>query len=207
MTIDATPGGANANSYLTLAEAQTYWASRLFTDIWDNSDDQSVALVWASRMLGVMTRPYKYLVPDQNGVAAYYRTRPTWTGTIATSTQALLWPRIGMYDGRGIAVPETVVPIELKEAVAEFAGQMSKSDRTADIDNFAQGVTSVRAGSVALTLKQREEGLLMTKVLPDVVLFMLVPSWLTDEIVTPARAALFDVVGLACPNRRRTEGW
>jgi hypothetical protein len=256
-TIVATPGAANANSYLTRAEAQAYFDARLSVAGWDDADDQDVLLIMATRVIDAIARPLKTFVPAQGGIAAYYRTRRTWTGAPASTTQRLAWPRTGMYDGNGnsldfgitsitVASPTivttsrphgratgdivfvtgsdstplldgahavtvissttfsiavnvtvagttgsmTIIPQDLKEATAEMAGQLGNADRTLDNDVIVQGLTSVRAGSVALTFKDMIE----TRVLPDAVWDLMPPSWFTAEVITPAWPALFDVV-------------
>jgi hypothetical protein len=190
MAIDATVGGPNANSYETLVEAQAYFLTRLPLAGWDDAADQSVLLIMATRVLNAVLRPAKTLVLAQGGNPAFYRTRRTWTGAPASSTQRLAWPRTGMYDANGNAIPSNVIPQDLKDAESELAGQLGTSDRTLDNDVIVQGLTSVRAGSVALTFKDMIE----THVLPDAVWLLMPPSWFTDEIITPAWPAEFDVV-------------
>lgn len=87
----------------------------------------------------------------------------------------------------------SIVPQALKDAESEFAGQLLKGDRTLDNDVLLQGLTSVKAGSVALTFKDQ----FFKQTMPDAVLALFVPSWLTDETVEPALPALFDVVSAA----------
>lgn len=96
-----------------------------------------------------------------------------------------------MLDRNGNAIAENVIPQELKNATAELAGQMGKTDRLVDSDVAVQGLTSVKAGTVALTFKN---DILTLKTLPDAVLDLLVPSWLTDQTVQPMYQAEFDVV-------------
>ena len=73
IAIDATVGGAAANSYVLLADAQTYMSGRLNSSAWDTAttDQQNRALVSASAEL----------------------TNLSWVGRRATVTQALAWPR------------------------------------------------------------------------------------------------------------------
>lgn len=191
LVLIATSGAVDANSYPTLAEAQTYWESRLFTGIWDDSDDQTAALVWATRTLDALLSPRRYYVPGVDGAPGVYRTRPTWTGAVATQTQALAWPRFNMLNRNGVAILSTVIPRELKEATAELAGWMSQADRTADNDVAVQGITDLKAGPVSLSFRKFLD---TSKVLPDSVLDLLVPSWLTNEVVSGAFSAEFDVV-------------
>jgi hypothetical protein len=186
-TIDATVAGPAANSYETVAEAQAYFDTRLPVAAWD-SGDQEVLLIMATRTINANLRAHTEIF-FQNGVA-YRRTHRTWTGAPATTTQKLAWPRTGMFDANGNAIPSNVIPQDLKDAESEMAGQLGTSDRTLDNDVIVQGLTSVRAGSVALTFKEFIE----TKVLPDAVWALMPSSWFTEEFITPVLLAEFDVV-------------
>lgn len=193
VVIVATPGAANANSFETLAEALAYFETRFGVPGWDVEwelvDNQSAMLVMATRTIVSLFSPRRALVRDKD-MGPYYRTFPTWTGSPASATQALPWPRIGMFDRNGNAIASNVIPQALKDAESEMANQLAKADRTLDNDISIQGITSVKAGSVALTFKDNIE----VKPLPDAVFNLLVPSWLTDEIITPAWPAEFDVI-------------
>ena len=178
--IIATVGAANANSYVTLDEAEAYWQTRIFPDMWDDSEDQEAACIMATRVLDSMAVPHRKLI--KMGDAWYYMTDPQWTGAVATSTQALAWPRTGMVDRLGRAILDTVLPQELKDAVSELAGQLSKADRTLDNDVITQGIKSIKAGSVALEFNEY----IGTYVIPDMVWNLMPDSWFTDELVTPA---------------------
>lgn len=190
LVIDATVGGVSANSYETLLEAQDYFDARLPVAGWDNANSQDVLLAMATRLLENYAQSLKKLVPAANGIAAYYLVGRKWTGSPATTTQRLSWPRIGMYDINGNLIPSTVIPEELKEAQSELAGQLGNADRTLDNDVITQGVTSVRAGSVSVTFKDQ----IFKQLIPDAVLDLLVPGWLTDEVIEPANPAQIDLV-------------
>lgn len=192
-TIDATVGGVSANSYETHAEANTYFDNRIpVTPPWVASG-QEVYLITATRELDALCQPFKTLVPAQGGVMAYYRIRRQWTGTPATATQRLSWPRIGMFDHNGNEIPSNVIPQALKDAESEFAGQLKKGDRTLDNDVIIQGLTSIKAGSVALAFKDN----ITPQVIPDAVFNLMPQSWLTDEGYEPALQAQFEVVSRA----------
>lgn len=178
----ATPGAIDANSYETVAEAQDYFDTRLSITEWDDADSQEALLIMGTRILDAMNRPLRVLVPAQQGMAAYYRIRRQWTGQPTSSVQALAWPRTGMYDANGFPLDPTIIPIQLKEALSELAGQLAKEDRTLDNDVIVQGVTSVKAGSVAVTFKNS----IFPQVIPDAVLNLMPPSWFTDELIEPA---------------------
>lgn len=194
LTLIATPGAPDANSYLTEEEADAYFESRIPLDPpWDEVEDKARLLVMATRLLDATFQPMKIFVPFKPGqgtASGYYRTRPQWTGYPATKTQRLAWPRRKMYDRNGNEIPDNVIPEELKEAVAEFAGQLAMRDRSLDNDVVVQGITSIRAGSVSLSFK---DGVL-PQVIPDAVRNLLVESWLTDELIEPAQQAEFGVL-------------
>lgn len=198
LVLDATVGGANANSYETVVEAQTYMDGRIAVAEWDDADLQAALLVMATRQMDVMfaQSPNRILMRPANQ-SAYYLTARQWTGAPASDTQALAWPRTGMKDRLGRDIPSNVIPIELKNAVAEFAAQLAKADRTLDNDVIVQGLTSVKAGSVSLSFKDAIEA----QVIPDAVLNMLPGWWYTDEIIEPAMPAQFDVMTSSCRYR------
>ena len=79
VTIDATAGGASANSYITLSDAQ---------DIVDGMVEDADVTAWASA------------TTDQKNRALYTATqrldRERFLGARATDTQALQWPRTGV---------------------------------------------------------------------------------------------------------------
>lgn len=191
VTLVATPGAANANSYLTLAEANAYFETRIHTALWDAFGEQEKALMMATRTIDRLAQPFKYLVPAKDAQSAYYKTRPYWTGTPSTSTQALAWPRVGMFDMNGNAIAEDEIPSELKEATAELAQALITADRTLDNDIIVQGISSLKAGSVSLSFKD----IIERQVIPDAVWNTMPPSWFNDAVVEPALAAIFERIG------------
>lgn len=152
--IVATAGDAAANSYCTLAEANSYHDARLFVTTWTGAtdDDKSKALLMATRLLDAMY---------------------DWAGWCVTSTQALQWPRSGVPNAHLTGdVEPTVIPTELKNATAEFARQLITADRSLDSDVETQGLQSLTAGPVSLAFRDG----VRAKVVPDAVLNLL-PSW------------------------------
>jgi hypothetical protein len=185
VTLDATVGGASSNTYCTEAEATAYFNARVpLATPWDEVEDPTAALAMAARVLDALAQARTYRQGDK------MITTKAWTGSPATTTQRMAWPRIGMYDANGNAIPSTVIPIDLKNAQAELAGQLSLSDTTLDNAATVQGIKSVKAGSVSIDFKDMIE----KHVLPDSVWWLLPASWLTDEIYASALSALFDVV-------------
>lgn len=181
ITIVATPGASDANSFCTLTEANTYHERRIALDpAWvTTGDPPAILLIMATRILNAMTVARKHLRWDKEGKPYFYTSR-AWTGSIVDEVQALAWPRKGMFDRLGRAIAENAIPQELKDATSELAGQLGLGDRTLDNDVKVQGITSIKAGSVALSFKEVIEA----QVLPDMVLNLMPPSWFTDEIVT-----------------------
>lgn len=188
----ATPNSATANSFITLDEYAYYHARRFPLDppVVVTGDVAARNVIMATRVLCAMVVPRKTMRWDKEGKPFYYTSR-AWTGTIATATQVLAWGRDGMLDRLGRAIANNVIPQELKDATAELAGQLGNSDRTLDNDVAVQGITSIKAGSVALTFKE----MISVQVLPDMVLNLMPPSWFTDEIVSYAtQSFLFEAV-------------
>jgi hypothetical protein len=150
ITIVATPGATDANSYCTKAEADTYHTGHLYGSAWEDADTDTKnrALVSATRLL------------DEH---------IEWDGHVTVQTQALLWPRAGMYYENSWYIDGSVVPQKLKEAVAEFARLLIVEDRTAENDIAAQGITAIAAGAVNLTFNGRTRA----KVIPDSVYYMI----------------------------------
>jgi hypothetical protein len=99
-TIDATLKGASANSYVTLAEADTYFETVPDSSTWtDKTDDQkNRAIISATRWIDALS---------------FY-------GDRCTETQALKWPR-EEYKVDGIELACTLIPADIKYATYELA--------------------------------------------------------------------------------------
>jgi hypothetical protein len=192
------PGASDANSYETLAEFNAYLAIRLHVPATVTvADDptKETALVMGTRVLNDLTIRRRRLVIAQyrSGVEKFYLTPPYWTGQPATDTQNLPWPRIGMRNRNGVAIPINVIPQELKDALSELSMQLMSTDRTLDNEIIDQGITDITAGPVSLSFKD----IIPIKVIPDAVYNLLVPSWLTEETYEPIPMARFGTIGLS----------
>lgn len=114
MALNSTAGDANADSYISLVDADTYFTLRGETT-WTGPDTIKE---------NALRRGTTYL--DNQ-----YRTR--WLGLTVTIQQALSWPRCdgmrGYYRGytqllldiNGFQIPQTVVPLQVQRAAAEAA--------------------------------------------------------------------------------------
>ena len=189
VTVVATPGAANANSFLTVSEAQAIVDAHTPVAEWDTVDDQGALLVMATRIISAFFSGRRTLV---HGKDPSTRVFPAWTGLPATTTQRLPWPRSGMYDMNGNAIATDVVPEDLKIATTELALALAKEDTTGDNDAAAGGISSVKAGSVSVSFKN--DMWITSKPLPDSVMLYLVPSWYTDEYLDGTRIFDFGTV-------------
>lgn len=132
IVIVATPGAANANSFGTLEEADAYFATRLYSTAWTSADIEvkKAALIMATSALTANI---------------------CWVGSPTDAVQVLPFPRTGMSDRNGNEIADTVIPQDLKIAEFELALAMLKSDRTAESDIEAVGLTKLKAGPVELS--------------------------------------------------------
>jgi hypothetical protein len=132
LTVIATAGAANANSYITVAEADAFMAQNFYAAAWEDveADAKAQLVITATRMLD---EQYE------------------WLGIINSTTQALRWPRGWVLDRDGAKyLDSTTIPTFLKNATAEMARMLSLKDRQQTLDDATSGITSVTAGSVSV---------------------------------------------------------
>jgi len=130
LTLDATVGGVNSNSYVTEAEGDAYHESRLFSTDWSGSTTllKEAALVWASRILD-----YTF----------------EWAGDKFTIEQAMRWPRFAVLDRDGQLFDSNEIPVELKDAVSELARLLIVTDRTGE--SGTEGLSKLKVDVIELT--------------------------------------------------------
>lgn len=135
LILDATPGGAAANSYVSVADAQAYFDARMHVSAWTNATtpNKELALCAATARL------------EQEG----------YTGWRYSDAQRLKWPRDGAKDEDGVVFGPADVPDRVKFATCELALHMLAAGTTdtqaaSGLEPFA--ALSV-AGSVDLTLR------------------------------------------------------
>lgn len=168
MALDATVGGGAANSFVTNAEADAYFADRLFNTGWTGAEEnQDAALIMATR--GINAQCYR--------------------GTAASETQALQFPRTGLTLPNGYSTTATEIPRLIKEATYEYALYLlnSATDATLERSQVAEGLSELKAGPV--TLKFRAD--FDYKLLPGNVLSLIPAIWFCDyEVKTFAFTAM-----------------
>lgn len=114
--IDASIGGENSNSYLTLVRANVLTEQLPHMEFWltDTDVNKSQLLVHATRMIDLHFTP---------------------VGSRASTTQALDWPRSDVVDvGIGALISDAVIPSFVEMATVEWAGALHQNpDPYADI--------------------------------------------------------------------------
>lgn len=120
MTVNVEVGGVNANSYVTVAEADAYFDIMFGKDLWIDADpyDKDGLVVLASKTLD------QYMI---------------WFGERATSEQSMEWPRID--------VPYVGIPQRLKEACFELAFHILTNG---GISFTNQNVDAVKIGPISV---------------------------------------------------------
>jgi hypothetical protein len=184
MALVATVGAADANSYGTLAEAELYFADRLFTDAWTALTDpqKTGLLIWATRIAEnrVSNEWPKEQLPNDATIRILSELKGdddcfvVWTGSPATEVQALAWPRTNMRNRNGFTLADDVIPDRLKEWQFEIALKYAAEDRTVENSAGAQGLVGLKAGPVDLKWAQ---GAPNPKLISGAVMQSLVPSW------------------------------
>lgn len=109
MSLVTTPGAVNADSYVSVMDADAYFSARGVTAWIGSEADREAAL----------RRATDYLENTYRG---------RWVGTRTTRDQALAWPRIDgsghaqlLEDADGFDLPDNVVPKNIQCATAEVA--------------------------------------------------------------------------------------
>ncbi|KAF1706286.1 DnaT-like ssDNA-binding protein [Pseudoxanthomonas sacheonensis] len=122
-------GKADAEAYITVADADAYFAAR------GNA-------AWAALTTG---QKEQALLLGADYMEAVYGSR--WKGDRVSMTQALSWPRDGVCVN-GFEVPDDVVPVAVQRANAELAVRASAG--TLLVDQGAQ-VVSETVGPISVT--------------------------------------------------------
>lgn len=140
MDIITTPSAPDANSYLSLDDANTILdEQRLWTTKWDatSDDDKTRALLYATRILDTFF---------------------IWEGTIAVyPSQKLAWPRYGVVDRERRLYDNTTIPDVVQQATAELALFLLTRDRTAEPQIWSQGLSELRVGPIDLKVDRRRD--------------------------------------------------
>ncbi len=200
-TLIVTPGAADANSWASYTEYQAYWANRLFNTVASGATQPvaETAMKWACLLMSSLFN---------------------WTGSAVDDVQALPWPRNGMLSLTGFPIPNTVNPVQLKNAQCEYAGILLSGDRTKDnpalkVMGSETAVSSLKVGPVAFSFNNATFSSLeafdayirslgadfqyLSKAMPDSVRALLPPSWYVQaQLKRPVLFATFGSRGSDC---------
>lgn len=128
LNVETGTGAANSESYCSVAYATTYHANR---------GNSTWALLTTAQMEEALRRATDYI--EQT-----YRLR--WLGLRTSSTQALSWPRSGVYV-EGYALVSDAIPIALVNACAEMALKAAAGELLPDL---AQGVVREKVDALEI---------------------------------------------------------
>lgn len=129
LTLDATVGGASSNSYVTLAEATTYFEARLNVTDWTGAASDDIR----NRALAMATQRIDF---------------EEYMGNRAAETQALKFPRSDLPLIDGVGWESTEIPIDIKTATYELAIYMLGKDMTAANDD--QALDALKIGPIGI---------------------------------------------------------
>lgn len=104
LTVETGTGLPTADSYLSVADADTYWSTHGSPADWISAEDtdKETALRLATQNLEA-------------------RFLTIWSGRRVYQGQALAWPRYGVRDADGFPIFATTIPARLQYATAEMA--------------------------------------------------------------------------------------
>lgn len=144
LTLIETAAASNANTYVTLAEAETIMETVFHKDAWTAATDanKKIVLVEATRLLD-----------------AHYE----WNGIKYTDAQSLRWPRYSVYDPDGDDLDYDSIPSFLKTATALLALSILSEDVTAEPDTA--GFKELKVGPLELVVDKIDR----SRVIPDTV--------------------------------------
>lgn len=149
LVVEDGTGLANAESYYSVANTDTYFSSKrgdsvTYADDWTAATTavKEACLRWATRLID------KYWLFD---------------GEKSTTTQALRWPRRYVYDIEGDEIDGDDIPTDLEYATAEMArALLVDPDRVEDQE---VGLSALSVGTINLTFDKYDR----IKVLPKTV--------------------------------------
>ena len=115
-------GLPNANSYVSLAEADDILITNIHNAAWDalTNTQKEYLLSWSTSLLD---------------------TKADWDGEKTYPTSALRWPRKYIVDRECVAIPSDSIPKQLKQATAQYARYLVENDRT--VEQETDGLTEI----------------------------------------------------------------
>lgn len=131
--MNSTTGDAAADSYVSLEYANAFFASSVSNTAWPADDPKKeAALIESTRILDSQFE---------------------WAGDIASSSQALRWPRTGAYDLDGREYASNNIPKILKDAVCNYAYFLLQNN---GLNQTQSPVKEVKIGPIDLKFSEDE---------------------------------------------------
>lgn len=171
MALDATVGGATANSYVTRQEAIDYMATRLYTDPFDTltDADKDKALMMATRLIDRLV---------------------CFVGTSTSTGQALRFPMVDLPAPTGGLEAADDIPAEVKEATFEMALLLATRDVTAQSEAEVEGLTKLKVGPIELGFREA----IASNSMPSSITSLFPSAWLCPTTEQLNRVAVFEVL-------------
>ncbi len=134
-TVTATPGATDANSYLTVAEADAFAGARLQADNWNQAAeyDKDSALIQATARIDELV----------------------FTGYKISSGQALKWPRYSAFDEDGYEYPgDVIIPIVQRATFETALWLLNQNAATTDAlaPTGLEAFTQATVGPISVTV-------------------------------------------------------
>jgi len=169
MAIDTTINGDNANSYISIEDANDYFMGRLYSDLWINADDikKEQALRTATARIDM---------------EKFY-------GDKQQSSQALKFPRVNIGYLDGVLI-DGILPKTLLNATCELAIYLLSNDMSKPSVDLS-GVQKFKAGSLSIDFVEPDKNDNVTvdnNELPPFVKYLL-----ADFSKTVATSGLIDI--------------
>ena len=119
------------NSYISVADADAYFATRLNSSAWINADTatKEAALIQATRTLDALY---------------------DWDGSLADDNQSLGWPRSDAYDCEGRTIDSDIIPECVANATCEEALHLLSGDVLTTPSLLTQGFKKAKLGSMEI---------------------------------------------------------
>ena len=156
IVLDATVGGVDSNSYVTLDEANTYFLSRANSTAWNDITDDEIK---------------KSLLISATDRIDF----ESFDGFLVDTAQSLSFPRydLPLLDGRDV---DSIIPKQIKKAVYELAIHINGTDISKpDLTNAP--IEQVRVGGIDVKYKldKNDNATSSSQELPPFVLYLLDP--------------------------------
>lgn len=131
-------GLSNAESYVSVADADLYVGDTFFSGDWSTSTTQV-----KEKLLKNATRL----------IDSFF----DFNGEKAVATSSLRWPRTGVYDKDGIEVSSTAVPRGIVYATVEMAIALQANNFVGE--NESRGVSSIKVDAIEIQFERSEKTL------------------------------------------------